>query len=427
MELENNLWYFTKNWPITYDVYDQNGEYALAIVGRANIYDRLDSDYRYYITKKEEAIKTYKLIKALFHLDASTDKCFSFQAFVRKDFSLGFSLGESETFYEDIAQVIYKKYEEIYKEIQVLNDENKSKTIKLNSLRKQLFEKEKLYKEKQNEVVIYLDCKKSFTKKIKYFFRNTGRIRKRKKDEEERRIKQKNLLKEEIEARKKDKEKKYEIDYSVIEQLKQIDKKDNYTIDDFIYLYSLYKKIHKMVLDLKQDIKANKLMLININNKLANVEIYLDEIEENKRNIFDFWKFTNKDNKLSLEEAEEHEVEEDSKVKKKNEEVLRTREEVFNYDMDIEMLGEEADDIQRRKLSKEELNAIFLATTDFLIYFNMIRKSEIDEYAIVSYINQLKDKFTKVNNYIGETFDIFGNTSTSIRNKISSEQKNLEK
>ena len=45
-DLENYLWYFTKNWPSIYEVTDQEGKTFLPIGGDTAIYDKMTSQYR---------------------------------------------------------------------------------------------------------------------------------------------------------------------------------------------------------------------------------------------------------------------------------------------------------------------------------------------------------------------------------------------
>lgn len=62
-----------------------------------------------------------------------------------------------------------------------------------------------------------------------------------------------------------------------------------------------------MVKSLKTDEKALELKKINLERKIKNANIYLNEIELHKKSIFEFWKFTNKDELPSLNEGEEEE------------------------------------------------------------------------------------------------------------------------
>ncbi len=67
-DLENYLWYFTKQWPSIYEVYDVKGKMKIKIVGQTKVYGDVKSDYVMTFENKEEATEWYKLVKALFIL-----------------------------------------------------------------------------------------------------------------------------------------------------------------------------------------------------------------------------------------------------------------------------------------------------------------------------------------------------------------------
>ncbi len=402
LEIENYLWYFTKKWPITFDLYDAKNNYSLVIKGETNVFDRIESDYRFVLKDKEEAIRLYKHLKALFILESSTDNYFNFKAEIKQNFELVLRYENSIVDFDAIPDLIFKKYNELYTEIEVLNEENKSKTVKLNILKDDLAKKEDSYKQKQAEVVQYLECKKSFTKRVKYYFKRSDRISK---------VSNRSQIKEEVRKKLEADRKEVEVDYTVIDTLKSLEKKEFYTIDDFTFIYSLFEKLKRKVTGLTLDIRGLKLALFNINNKLSNVETYLEEIDEHKRSIFEFWKFANKDNKLSLEEAG---IEEESSDFKEPE---VKRERVFNFDMDIEAVAEHMDEIQRKKFSKQELNALYLLDDGFNEYINMMKTKDIDEYAMVSFLDDLKREYKDESKYIGEVFDVFGSSQPSIKTR----------
>lgn len=405
LEIENYLWYFTKNWPITFDCYDINNNHSLIIKGETSVFDRLESDYKFTIKTKEDAIKLYKHLKALFTLESATDKYFNFKSEIKRNFELKLTYEGKDINFDDIPDFIYKKYNLLCEDIEVLNSQNKSKTIKLNMLRDDLANKEQIYREKQNEVVQYLECKKSFTKKVKYFFRRNSRVSKTQLN--------KSQIKEEVRKKIEADRKEVEVDYTVIDTLKSLEKKEFYTIDDFIFVYSLYEKLNRKVTELTLDIRAMKLALLNINNRLTNVEIYLEEIDQHKKSIFEFWRFTNKDKVLSLEEAGIDDIDED--IENKEEEIPLER--IFNFDMDIDAIAEKMDEVQRRKLSREEINSIFLINSGFIQYINMLKIKDIDEYAIISFLDDLKRENKENSKYIGETFDVFGSVMQSIETR----------
>ena len=78
-DLENYLWYYVKEWPNIYEVYDQKGKLHLKIIGKANVYENVKSDYIITLDNKEEAVKQYKLIKALFILSTAFPDDYNFK------------------------------------------------------------------------------------------------------------------------------------------------------------------------------------------------------------------------------------------------------------------------------------------------------------------------------------------------------------
>ena len=67
-DIENYLWFFTKEWASIYEVYDLKDKLMLKIVGNTNVYEKIKSDYVVTLKSKQEAIEFYKLLKAMFIL-----------------------------------------------------------------------------------------------------------------------------------------------------------------------------------------------------------------------------------------------------------------------------------------------------------------------------------------------------------------------
>ena len=77
-DLENYLWLFTQNWCLIFEVYNRSKELSLQIVGDTFVYDKVKSTYKVKLTSEEEAIKFYKLLKALFILQTEIKNRFKF-------------------------------------------------------------------------------------------------------------------------------------------------------------------------------------------------------------------------------------------------------------------------------------------------------------------------------------------------------------
>lgn len=78
-DLQNYIWLFTKEWPLVYEVYDKDNNLSLQITGKAYIYDDLQSDYKVKLNNKEEALKFYKLLKALFIMQTELPHYYNFK------------------------------------------------------------------------------------------------------------------------------------------------------------------------------------------------------------------------------------------------------------------------------------------------------------------------------------------------------------
>ena len=87
---------------------------------------------------------------------------------------------------------------------------------------------------------------------------------------------------------------------------------------------------------------------------IKNAILYIEEIDKHNKSIFEFWKFTNKDEKQALAEGTgEAEETENMKIEK-----------TFKIETDFEEFSIRTDSNQRKKLTKEQCDAIFLTQTN---------------------------------------------------------------
>lgn len=392
-DLENYLWLFTKDWALTFEVYDTKGALSLQIVGETFVYDKVKSSYKIKLKNAEEAIKFYKLLKALFIMQTEIKNHFEF--ITKIDSNNGLEL------YKDGTKLTYEMLTDFIKtEVTFAQDKTKKENENILELEKQLSEiqtsvkeKEDEYLLKQKEISTYLECKKSFIGKVKYFFKSSksAKSKKQKKTVEETILEDKEVISKVTNTEPTDmifKEKKF------------------YTIEDLVTIYNILEKTEKNYKSLNQDLKAQKLKLENIISKVKNANLYIEEIDKHKKSIFDFWKFSNKDEKLSLEMGDEEESEEKTNNLKK----------VFDLETDLEELGAKVDNLQRKKLSREETDSIFVAKTEVLNLINMLRENELNKHALEDVLIDLKDEFNNNRLYIdNESFDIFGNAGDDSR------------
>ena len=85
--------------------------------------------------------------------------------------------------------------------------------------------------------------------------------------------------------------------------------------------------------------------------KIKNANLYIKEIDNHKKSIFEFWKFTNKDDAKQLNEGTQ-EVHQPKKLKK-----------TFNYELDFEDLSRQIDKTERELFTKKLTIFMLLAQT----------------------------------------------------------------
>ena len=377
-DIENYLWVFTKNWSLTYEVHDLDDKLTVQIVGETPIYDSLKTMYKIILRSKEEADEFYKLIKALFILQTELGSRYNFTTQINESNGIEFFYEGKKITYGDLPEFIKEKYIETEAEIKKFNQKSFKLEHKLKDLKAELKKEEAEYFIKQKEISTYLECKKTFFGKVKYFF-----SKKKNKPKEEI---------EEVENKEETKEPKLIQGYT--------DDKKYHTIDDLVTVQALYEKSERYVKDLTQDIKAIELKIVNTKKKIENATLYIKEIDQHKKSLFDFWKFANKDEVLELDAGDEIYDGDAQKIKKK-----------FDYEYDFEDLGIAYDKLQRTKFSKQELDSIYVASTNVLPIINMLKNGDMDKEVIEEQLRSLKSEyFTSSNSTLSSKvdFDIFG-------------------
>ena len=391
-DVENYLWLFTKNWPLIFEVYDKNRKMSLQVIGDTYVYNNVKSTYKMKLTNPEEAIKFYKLLKALFIMQTEIKDHFEFTTKIDSKNGLELYMGKIRITYDSLEDFIKSEYLIALEEMKSQDENYKELSQKLTKLQKKANEKEKEYFEKQKEISTYLEYKKTFFGKVKFFLKGT-KVTRSKETVEEKIAKDSALEKEEKETK-----------ISNIEPF--LKEKKYYTLEDLVTIYHVKEKNDRQIKNIMQDIKAIELKIENLTSKVKNAKLYINEIDKHRKSIFDFWKFANKDEKLALEKGDTTEKEQDMSPIKK----------AFDLEMDFEKLGIEIDRLQRTKLSKEELDSLFIAKTNLLYILNMLRLNEMDKNALELALYSLKEEFNKNRLYIeSETFDIFGNVENDSR------------
>ncbi len=388
-DLENYLWLFTKNWALTFEVYSRTNALSLQIVGETVVYDNVKSSYKIKLTNREEAVKFYKLLKALFIMQTEIKNHFEFITKIDSNNGLELYMGQVRLTYEMLPEFIKNEFKLAEESILKQNLNIKDIEEKLADIKVSVKEKEDEYLVKQREISTYLECKKTFIGKVKYFFKSSKSNKKLK-----------------VEPQEKVPEKEENNSVSTVALDASLRGKRFYTIEDLVTIYSLLERAEKNYKNLNQDLKAQELKLENIISKVKNANLYIEEIDKHRKSIFDFWKFSNKDEKLSLEMGADKENDENKTVMKK----------AFDFESDFEDLGAKVDTIQRKKLSKEEMDSVFVAKSEVLEALNLLRENNLETSVAQEILNKLKEEFA--NNKLAiesETFDIFGNVEDDTR------------
>ena len=348
-DIENYLWLFTKDWPLIYEVYDKRNKLCIHIVGETEVYHKIKSPYKIKLNAQEDANQLYKLLKAMFILQTELPHYFHFKTNINKNGELEFYLEDEKIEYIDIAEWISNQYhlgEEKQKVAEDLIEENK---LKLEKLKVEIAAQEIEYLAKEKQISTFLECKKSFFGKFKYYFKYSKKNNKNKVKKEE------NID-----------ESKIEIQHEENEELpKKKRKKQNYTIEELVELYKVIELKENELKNVIMDINSLKLKNKNMQKKIENATAFIEEIDSHKKSIFEFWKYSNKDEMATLPEGEAEEVN-----------IIKKITRVFDYEEDLENFGKKMDKIQRKNLSKDETDSVYITSTNLLEIINKIKINE---------------------------------------------------
>lgn len=396
-DIANYLWLFTKDWPSIYDVYDKNDELTICIVGETQVFENIKTAYRIKLKDKEEANKVYRLLKALFILQTELPHYFQFQTNIDRQGELEFYFNNKKIEYDYLVDFINEQYRRLVgleKKAEGRYNELEEKLEKMKNLVAELnFE----YVSKEKQISTFLECKKTFFGKVKYFIKYS----KKKSGKDDKKINIK-ILEEENEETELDKR------YGVKKQGSNKENKANYTLEDLIERYKKYAEKEVKIKNLAMDVNAMKLKSKNLTKKIENASKFIEEIDKHRRSIFEFWKYSNKDEIASLPEGEEEEVN------------IQKISKIFNYEEDLEEFGEKMDKIQRKKLTKDELDSIFITTTGVLGELNKIKNNIAMPKDMQDSLKTLKEQAKIKRKLLGEDeFDVFGGI-TDVRTRVKS-------
>ena len=383
-DIENYLWLFTKDWPLVYEVYDKNDNLTIQIVGETEVYEKIKSPYKIELQTKEEANEFYKLIKAMFILQTELPNYFQFKTNIGESGQIEFYIEERKIEYGNIVSWMNDEYKLGQKRIQVANDLIESNQKKLEELKIQVATQEIEYLAKEKQITTFLECKKSFFGKFKYYFKYS----KKKKNIQ---VQEENVIEEDIKEEKMSSEKKK------LNKDKKVEKQ-NYTIEELVGLYKEFEILENKLKNLILDINSLKLKKKNMAKKIENATLFIQEIDSHKKSIFEFWRYSNKDEMACLPEGEEEETTIIQKIVK-----------FFDYDDDFEKFGKTMDKIQRKNLSKQETDSIYLASTNLIEILNKVKNNEILPKEMEASLKEIKKEAIEEKTLMEkDEFDIFG-------------------
>lgn len=387
-DMENYLWMFTKDWPLIYEVYDKNEELSIQIIGETNVYGKIKTPYKIELKTAKEANEFYKLIKALFILQTELPHYFNFTTNIDENCSLEFYLEDQKIQYKYMTSFIRDQYKVALKSRKEIRSKIRFYKKKLEELKQIAAEQDIEYIAKEKQISTFLECKKSFFGKVKYFFKyskKSNKVRKEAEEQEYGEIEENNQeeLPKAMQEAKKEK--------------KKIPIKKVYTLEELIENYKELEKLETEMKNLLMDVNALKLKNKNMEKKIQNAAKFIEEIDSHKKSIFEFWKYSNKDEMAVLPEGELEEVN-----------VIKRIEKIFDYEEDFEEFGKKLDRMQRKNLSKEEIDATFIASTNVVGILNKIKTNDIMPEDIEKSLKEIKKEAIDEKS-LAEEYDIFGN------------------
>lgn len=388
-DIENYLWLFTKDWPLIYEVYDKQENMSIHIIGETNVFEKIKSPYKIELKNQKEARQFYQCLKAMFILQTELPHDYEFLTTVSKTGELEFFIRHEKISYENLSTFIKTEYVLMeHKKQETLESKEKAE-IRLNQLKELASEQELSYLEKEKQISTFLACKKSFFGKVKYFFKYSKKNNKTK------------IRAEEIEEIEKTDQ---ETPSEKVKIKKRMGKssakrlKENYTLEELVGKGKETEDIQEELRNSIMDINALKLKTKNMAKKIENATAFIEEIDSHKKSIFEFWKYSNKDEVATLPEGEEEEVG-----------VIKKIERVFDYIEDKEQFGKKLDQIQRKTLTKEETDSIFIATTNVLDVLNRVKTNTILPKELENNLKEIKaEEMQEKSLTEPEEFDIFG-------------------
>ena len=374
-DLENYLWLFTKDYPSIYEVFDKEEQETLQIVGESQVYGKIKTLYKVIFDNIKDASKFYKLLKALFILQTELPHYYKFNTNIDNEGILEMYYDDIKIEYETLAEFVLEQYKKSISLKQKIEEEIEYLDIKLNTLKEETTKLESEYFEKEKQISTFLECRKTFFGKMKYYFKFGKKVQKStKKNEKEE--------EENFEPVKKAKNKNVKADNRV------------YTLDELVMSFKELELLENNEKNIILDINAIKLKNKNLKRKIENATSYIKEIDNHKKSIFEFWKYSNKDEVKALEEGEKEELN------------ITEIEKHFDFNEDFEKFGEKLDKKQRIKFTDSELESSYIMTTDLIDLVNKTYKKEAVAKDFTEAIKELNENRKKSDGYVDDELGI---------------------
>lgn len=409
-DIENYLWLFTKDWPLIYEVYNKKNELSIQIVGETNVYEKIKTTYKIKLNNEKETNEFYKVLKAIFILQTELPDYFNFDTNINDKGNLEFYLSNQKIEYKHMVEFIREQYKIGLKKRKELKSKIRAYNKKIKKMQELAASQEIEYLAKEKQISTFLECKKSFFGKVKYYFKYSKKSNKA--------IKNNEIDEEMVEIENQQEEQIKEAEIPKKEK-KKIPIKKAYTLEELITSYKELEELENEMKNLLMDINALKLKTKNMAKKIENASKYIEEIDSHKKSIFEFWKYSNKDEMEVLPEGEQEEVN-----------VIKRIEKTFNYEEDFEEFGKKLDRMQRKNLDREDTDSLFIATTNLLEILNKIKENNILPEELERTLKKLKIEAKELKSLNEEEYDIFGNIvqdSTKVRKINNKRHRELPK
>ena len=372
------------------------------------MYEKIKTTYKIQLNNEAEASEFYKLVKALFILQTEIPNYYNFETNINNEGKLEFYLDDQKIEYKHMVEFIREQYKIGLKRRKEVKSKIRAYNKRIKKLQELVATQEIEYLAKEKQISTFLECKKSFFGKVKYYFKYSKKSNKGIKTEVEEEIVEENQQAEPVQTSEPTKREK-----------KRIPIKKIYTLEELITSYKELEEIENQMKNLLMDINALKLKTKNLAKKIENASKYIEEIDSHKKSIFEFWKYSNKDEMDVLPEGEQEEVN-----------VIKRIEKTFNYEDDLEEFGKKLDKIQRKNLTKEDTDSVYIATTNLAEVLNKIKTNNILPEEIEKSLKDLKAEAKELKSLDEEEYDIFGNViqdTTKIRKINNKKHRELPK